>query len=99
MDKLRLLAEFEERANREGLENDAFRLFLLLLANYDTGNRYGEIRVGAVAAAFGERFSLGGFRRACLRLTCLGVIELISSDSNGNGSEESVMIYHIPLGL
>ena len=98
MDKIRVLAEFEERVNREELDNDAFKLFLLLLANYDGDKRYGEIRISAVAAAFGERFSCAGFKRACFRLNSLGLIELISSLPNGSVGEASVMVYQIPLG-
>lgn len=98
MDKIRVLAEFEERANREELDNDAFKLFLLLLANYDGEKRYGEIRVSAVAAAFGERFSRAGFKRACFRLNSLGLIEHLSSLPNETVGEVSVMVYRIPLG-
>lgn len=98
MDKIRVLAEFEERANREELDNDAFKLFLLLLANYDGSKGHGEIRISTVAAAFGERFSRAGFERACSRLNSLGLIELVSSLPNGTTGEVSAMVYQIPLG-
>lgn len=96
MKKLRLLAQFEERATREELDTDAFKLFLLLLANYDDRNQHGEIHVCAVAAAFGERFSFPGFTRACSRLISLGLIERIPSRQSGVVGEKPVMVYHIP---
>lgn len=96
MDKLSVLAEFEKRANREGLKNDEFKLFLLLLANYDGRRQCGEIRGGTVARALGEGFFSGGFNRACLRLSSIGLIEIISHHPNGITEEYSIMVYRIP---
>jgi hypothetical protein len=96
MDKLSVLAEFEKLANREELENDEFMLFLILLAGYDCRRQCGEIRGSTVAAVLGEGFSFAAFNRACLRLSSLGLIEIVSHHPDGIAGEDSIMVYGIP---
>jgi hypothetical protein len=95
MDKLSVLAEFEKIADREELENDEFKLFLLLLASYDSAKQYGEICRGSVAAALGKDFSSAGLDRACRRLSTLGLIEVIAPPPEGAAGGNSIMVYRI----
>jgi hypothetical protein len=96
MEKLSVLAEFEERANREGLDSDAFKMFLLLLANYDVRRRCGVIRLDTIAAAFGEGFSSARFNRVCHRLSDFGYVTVISHDRNATVEKDSTIVYGIP---
>lgn len=96
MDILSVLADFEDRADREGLDTDSFKLFLLLLANYDCRKRSGVIRRDTIAAAFGEEFISTAFNRASLRLSGLGLLTIVSPQRIGTAQGDSAIIYGIP---
>jgi hypothetical protein len=96
MDKLSVLAEFEKIAEREKLEDDEFKLFLLLLVNYDSEKQYGEISRSGVAAALGKDCSTAWLNRTCLRLSSLELIEDIVAPPAGNAGKDTIMVYRIP---
>jgi len=97
MNKLSVLAEFEKIAVREKLEDDAFKLFLLLLVNYDSDKQYGEISRGVIMNSLGNLFPLALFSRACRRLATLGLIEIVLQPHGKFTEYDSIMIYRIPL--
>jgi hypothetical protein len=97
MDKLGMLAELEKLAEAGAVGNGEFRLFLLLLANYDCGRQSGEIGYGDVVAALGQGFSRARLNRACRGLSALGLLEIKSPLREGSVVEEPVMVYGIPL--
>jgi hypothetical protein len=97
MDKLSVLAEFENIAVRENLEDDAFKLFLLLLVNYDSEKQYGEISRSVIMTSLGKFFPLALLSRAFRRLAALGLIEIVLPPHGKVAKKDSIMIYRIPL--
>jgi hypothetical protein len=96
MDKLGMLAEFEKRAHGEGLECDEVRLFLLLLAHYDGAEQRGDVDRRTVATALGKGFSSARFKRACCRLSALGLVEIAVLFPGGSAGEDSILVYGLP---
>jgi len=97
MNKLSVLAEFEKIAVRENLEDDAFKLFLLLLVNYDSEKQYGEISQGVIMTSLGKFFPLALLSRVCRRLATLGLIEVVLPPHGKAAEKDSIMMYRIPL--
>jgi hypothetical protein len=72
MDKSRLLREFAARTDKEGLDLDAIRLYLLLLAGSQDG--HGRLPVKEIREA---GFSPLAQRAASRALVAQGLIELV----------------------
>lgn len=83
MDKSRLLREFAARADKETLDLDAIRLYLLLLA--DSRQGHGRLPAKEIRAA---GFSPQAQREASRVLVACGLIEIVSS-SSASGPEDS----------
>lgn len=96
MDRLGVLAELERLMEAGKVGGDGFRLFLLLLVNYDCGRQRGEISRLAVHVALGKGVTRHGLDRACRGLAAVGLLEPLSPFPEAGRDEESVMVYVIP---
>lgn len=96
MDRLGVLAELERLMEAGKVGSEEFRLFLLLLVNYDRGRQRGEISRLAAHTAMGKGVTRHGLDRACRGLAALGLLELLPPFPEPGREEESVMVYVIP---